>query len=140
MIRLEKQATLSGARMARMALLFEADVFINASGAWCAELAQTVDLGLPVKPMSRESYFFRCGEAVESLPFIKTETDLAFRPEGQGYVGGVFRTNQRSPGGFFQSLQSASTPLSVLRLPSGSRQCSHSRIEMSWRGTMRAVF
>ena len=39
--------------------------------------------------MSRESYFFRCEKELEPLPFIKTETDLAFRPEGDGYTGGV---------------------------------------------------
>jgi glycine/D-amino acid oxidase-like deaminating enzyme len=39
--------------------------------------------------MNRESYFFRCAAALEPLPFIKTETDLAFRPEGTGYTGGV---------------------------------------------------
>ena len=48
-----------------------------------------MEVELPVEPMSRESYFLRCGETVEPLPLIKTETDLAFRPEGQGYVGGV---------------------------------------------------
>ena len=88
-IRLEKAGNAVGRAYGKHGTTFEADLFINASGAWCAELAQTVDLELPVEPMSRESYFFRCGEAVEPLPFIKTETDLAFRPERQGYVGGV---------------------------------------------------
>jgi len=67
----------------------EGDVFVNAAGAWCTELAATVGLELPVEPMSRESYFFRCSQPIEALPFIKTESDLAFRPEGGGYVGGV---------------------------------------------------
>ena len=83
-IRLEKAGNAVRRAHDKDGATFEADVFINASGAWCAELAQTVDLELPVEPMSSESYLFRCGEAVEPLPFIKTETDLALRPEGQG--------------------------------------------------------
>jgi glycine/D-amino acid oxidase-like deaminating enzyme len=66
-----------------------ADTFVNACGAWCAALASTVDIHLPVEPMSRENYFFRCEDELEPLPLIKTETDLAFRPEGRGYTGGV---------------------------------------------------
>jgi FAD-dependent oxidoreductase domain-containing protein 1 len=65
------------------------DWFVNAGGAWCASLASMVGLELPVQPMSRESYFFRTAMTLEPLPFVKTETDLAIRPEGQGYVGGL---------------------------------------------------
>ena len=49
---------------------------------------QALSVSLPIEPMSRES-FFRCEKELEPLPFIKTETDLAFRPEGDGYTGGV---------------------------------------------------
>jgi FAD-dependent oxidoreductase domain-containing protein 1 len=67
----------------------EADLFILAAGAWSGALGALLSIDLPVEPMSRESYFFRCATALEPLPFIKTETDLAFRPEGTGYTGGV---------------------------------------------------
>ena len=65
------------------------DIVVLAAGAWSKKIASFFDICLPVEPMSRESYFFRCGEELEALPFIKTETDLAFRPEGDGYTGGV---------------------------------------------------
>lgn len=65
------------------------DTFVNACGAWCAALTESVNLPLPVEPMSRENYYFRCEDELEPLPLIKTETDLAFRPEGRGYTGGV---------------------------------------------------
>ena len=67
----------------------EADIIILAAGAWSGELAKCFDVKLPIEPMSRESYFFRCETELEPLPFIKTETDLAFRPEGNGYTGGM---------------------------------------------------
>ena len=50
---------------------------------------QMIGLPLTVEPMSRESYFFKCASEIEPLPFLKSETDLAIRPEGSGYVGGV---------------------------------------------------
>ena len=65
------------------------DIVVLAAGAWSKQIASFFDICLPVDPMSRESYFFRCGEELEALPFVKTETDLAFRPEGDGYTGGV---------------------------------------------------
>ena len=67
----------------------DADNIILAAGAWSKEIGHYFNIELPVEPMSRESYFFRCQEPLEALPFIKTETDLAFRPEGDGYTGGV---------------------------------------------------
>jgi len=67
----------------------EADLFVLAAGAWSGEVGHLFGVDLPVEPMSRESYFFRCEADLEPLPFIKSETDLAFRPEGAGYTGGV---------------------------------------------------
>ena len=60
-----------------------------AAGAWSTEVAALIDLELPVEPMSRDTYFFRAAGKIEALPFIKTETHLAFRPEGNGYAGGL---------------------------------------------------
>ena len=65
------------------------EVFILAAGAWSGEVTKYFDINIPVEPMSRESYFFLCNEEIEPLPFIKTETDLAFRPEGNGFTGGM---------------------------------------------------
>ena len=67
----------------------QAETFVNACGAWCASVADMAGVKLPVQPMSRESYFFKTAKALEALPFVKTETDLAIRPEGSGYVGGL---------------------------------------------------
>ena len=113
--------------------VFEAEVFINATGAWCADLAKTIDVALPVEPMSRESYFFRCSETVEPLPFIKTETDLAFRPEGQGYVGGVPDWSEKPGWNFSVSARRFDDvvwPALAHRIPA----MQSIRLEGSWRG------
>ena len=81
-------------RLARRAVLassetLDATVHVLAAGAWSAEIAARIGLELPVEPMSRDTYFVRAAGAIEDLPFIKTETHLAFRPEGTGFVGGL---------------------------------------------------
>lgn len=111
----------------------EGDVYVNAAGAWCTELAATVGLELPVEPMSRESYFFRCSQPLEALPFIKTESDLAFRPEGGGYVGGVPDWNEPSGWNFNVSpsrFEEVVWPALAGRIPSMQSV----RLERSWRG------
>ncbi|MEE8532843.1 MAG: FAD-binding oxidoreductase [Alphaproteobacteria bacterium] len=66
-----------------------ADTFVLAAGAWSAEIGALIGLKLPVEPMCRESHYFVTSSELEPLPFIKTETHLAFGPEGRGYAGGL---------------------------------------------------
>jgi glycine/D-amino acid oxidase-like deaminating enzyme len=90
-------------RLARRAVLasgevVEAGIHVLAAGAWSAEVGAQIGLELPVEPMSRETYFFRAAGEIEALPFIKTETHLAFRPEGGGFAGGL--PNWETPPGW----------------------------------------
>ena len=109
------------------------EAFVNAGGAWCAETARMVGLDLPVEPMSRESCFLTCADAIEPLPLIKTETDLAFRPEGAGYVGGVPDWSE-PPGWSFDVsptyFEDFVWPALAKRIPAMERV----RLERSWRG------
>lgn len=110
-----------------------ADIFVNACGAWCAELSAMVGLDLPVEPMSRESYYLRCGKAIEPLPFLKTETDLAFRPEGDGYIGGVPDWSESAGWNFDVSpthFENTVWPALAERIPA----MEEIRLERSWRG------
>ena len=66
----------------------EADIFINAAGAWATEIAAMVDVHLPIKPFCRLQHYWLCREEIEPLPLIKDESGLFFRPEGPNYVGG----------------------------------------------------
>ncbi|HCX88597.1 MAG TPA: hypothetical protein DG761_11285 [Gammaproteobacteria bacterium] len=83
--------------------------------------------------MSRESYFFRCSETVEPLPFIKTETDLAFRPEGQGYVGGVPDWSEK-PGWNFRVSPSRFDEVVWPALADRIPAMQSLKLETSWRG------
>jgi glycine/D-amino acid oxidase-like deaminating enzyme len=119
-------ACASGARI-------EADVFILATGAWSGEIGRLFGIALPVEPMSRESYFFRAEQELEPLPFIKTETDLAFRPEGTGYTGGV--PDWSVPGGWNWELgptrfEDVVWPALAHRVPAMETL----KLERAWRG------
>lgn len=65
------------------------DHVVLAAGAWakdvCAMLGETV----PVEPMKRYEHYFEPQDPIEPLPYIKDVKRLAFRPEGNGYSGGV---------------------------------------------------
>ena len=110
-----------------------ADTFVNACGAWCAGLGAMVGLDLPVEPMSRESCFFTCADSIEPLPLIKSETDLAFRPEGAGYAGGVPDWSEPAGWNFDISpnwFEEVVWPALARRIPAMERV----RLERSWRG------
>ncbi|MEM7254515.1 MAG: FAD-binding oxidoreductase [Pseudomonadota bacterium] len=113
--------------------MHRADYYVNACGAWCAPLAATVDIPLPMEPMSRESYFFSTPAELEPLPFIKTETDLAFRPEGTGYVGGIPDWSEGGGWNFEvdpQRFNDIVWPALAARIPALETL----RLERSWRG------
>lgn len=111
----------------------EADTFVNACGAWAAEVGAMIGIKLPVEPMSRESYFFRCAKKLEPMPFLKTETDWAIRPEGDGYVGGLPNWSETA-GWNFELSQSWFTekvwPALAHRIPAMEEL----KLERSWRG------
>lgn len=67
----------------------EASAFVIAAGAWSGEIAAMLGMPLPVEPMSRVNHYFEVRAEIEPLPFVKEQGDLAFRPEGRGYIGGV---------------------------------------------------
>ncbi|MFP6740960.1 MAG: FAD-binding oxidoreductase [Alphaproteobacteria bacterium] len=75
-----------------------ADSFVLAAGAWSGEIGAMIGMALPVEPMCRESHYFVTTNEIEPLPFIKTETHIAFGPEGAGYAGGLPDWDQ--PAGF----------------------------------------
>jgi FAD-dependent oxidoreductase domain-containing protein 1 len=66
----------------------QADIFVNAAGAWAGEIAAMAGMGLPVEPYCRLQHYWVCQAKIEPLPLVKDETGLFFRPEGPGYVGG----------------------------------------------------
>lgn len=75
-----------------------ADNFVNAAGAWSAQLCEMIDMPLPVAPLRRFEHYFTAGNPIERLPYVKDLDRLAFRSEGKGFSGGL--VNGEEPRGF----------------------------------------
>jgi glycine/D-amino acid oxidase-like deaminating enzyme len=75
-----------------------ADVFVNATGAWAAEVCAMVGMHLPVVPLRRFEHYFTAGSPIERLPYVKDVDRLAFRSEGAGFSGGLVDSDE--PRGF----------------------------------------
>ncbi|EEA94843.1 FAD-binding oxidoreductase [Pseudovibrio sp. JE062] len=62
--------------------------FINTAGPWANKLAAMTGSSLPVVPMCRVQHFWKCAHELETLPLVKDESGMFFRPEGDGFAGG----------------------------------------------------
>ena len=63
--------------------------FVNAAGAWAKDICAMLGFKVPIEPLRRYEHYFECQETIEPLPYVKDMERLAFRPEGNGYSGGV---------------------------------------------------
>jgi glycine/D-amino acid oxidase-like deaminating enzyme len=81
-------ATVTAARLSTGAMI-NADAFVNATGPWSGEVARLAGMHLPIAPMRRFEHFFSCATKLEPLPYVKDLARLAFRPEAEGYSGGL---------------------------------------------------
>jgi glycine/D-amino acid oxidase-like deaminating enzyme len=75
-----------------------ANAFVIAAGPWSGQVAAMAGVDLPVSPMRRFEHYFTCATRIEPLPYVKDLDRLAFRPEGQGYSGGL--VSGEEPRGF----------------------------------------
>ncbi|NEX62201.1 NAD(P)/FAD-dependent oxidoreductase [Noviherbaspirillum galbum] len=75
-----------------------ADHFVNAAGAWSAQVSAMAGMYLPVSPLRRFEHYFTGQRQIEPLPYVKDLNRLAFRSEGQGFSGGL--VNSDEPRGF----------------------------------------
>ena len=72
-------------------------------------------------------------QPVETLPFLKTETDWAIRPEGDGYVGGLPNWQETAGWNFELSqtwFEEKVWPALARRIPA----MEEIKLERSWRG------
>lgn len=76
----------------------DADTFVNAAGAWSAQLCDMAGMPLPVSPLRRFEHYFTAGNPIERLPYVKDMNRLAFRSEGIGFSGGLVDSDE--PRGF----------------------------------------
>ncbi len=119
----------------------EAEIFVNAAGAWAGEIAAMAGMKLPVEPLCRLQHYWLCRHDIEPLPLVKDESGLFFRPEGAGFVGGrpsweispgfTFETaNGRFEGYFDGYFERVVWPLLAQRVPKFDAL----RCERTWAG------
>ena len=72
------------------------DIFINAANCWGPALCALVGMQVPVHPLRRQQFFFRIRDKLEPLPNIRhISRDIGFRPEGDGYMSGKTRYDEK---------------------------------------------
>lgn len=64
-----------------------ADHYVNAAGAWSAELMPT-DLPLPVEARKRDVFVFSTPQPSDDIPMVWDPCGLWFRPEGEHFLCG----------------------------------------------------
>ncbi|MDE0943306.1 MAG: FAD-binding oxidoreductase [Alphaproteobacteria bacterium] len=74
------------------------DIVINVAGAWAPEICAMVGMSVPVKPLSRNTFYFEIRGEIETMPLTKDPAGVAFRQEGGGFTGGL--TDMNVPFGF----------------------------------------
>ena len=65
------------------------DKVINASGIGASALAQTAGIRLPVEARKRTIFFFTSSAKLENCPMVIDPSGAYFRPEGDGFIGGI---------------------------------------------------
>jgi FAD-dependent oxidoreductase domain-containing protein 1 len=82
----------------RSGAVLHAGHFVNAAGAWAAQVGRMAGMDLPIAPLRRFEHYFTPGTPMERLPYVKDLDRMAFRSEGAGFSGGVVDSGE--PRGF----------------------------------------
>ncbi len=96
------------------------DIIVNVAGAWGPEICEMVGMKVPVKPLSRNTFYFEIRGEVETLPLTKNPGGVAFRQEGAGFTAGL--TDVDVPFGFnwdinYDQFESRFWPVLAQRVP-----------------------
>jgi sarcosine oxidase len=74
-----------------------AGTVVNAGGPQAAAIAAMAGLELPVRPRKRMTFVFDCRTDLRAAPLTIDPTGVAFRPEGNGYIGIVSPPEENDP-------------------------------------------
>jgi FAD-dependent oxidoreductase domain-containing protein 1 len=66
----------------------EADVVVNAAGAWAAKVAGWAGIDLPVRGRRRMVFSFSCPETLPGCPLVIDTSGIWLRPEGRRFICG----------------------------------------------------
>ena len=70
---------------------------VNAAGARAADIAAMASIELPVRPRKRTTFFYRCATLIPDCSFVIENFGLHFRPEGDGFIGGIKPPPEQDP-------------------------------------------
>jgi glycine/D-amino acid oxidase-like deaminating enzyme len=65
------------------------DAFVDAAGPWAASVAGWLGIELPVRARRRTVFVFGCPTPLPRCPLVIDPAGLWFRPEGNGFIGGI---------------------------------------------------
>jgi glycine/D-amino acid oxidase-like deaminating enzyme len=94
MISLEVSGMAVRSATLRSGTVIAASAFVNAAGAWSAQVGAMAGMPLPISPLRRFEHYFTCGHPLERLPYVKDVHRMAFRSEGAGFSGGVVDSSE----------------------------------------------
>jgi FAD-dependent oxidoreductase domain-containing protein 1 len=68
--------------------VLEADVVVNAAGAWAARVAGWAGIELPVRARRRMVFSFSCPDTLPGCPLVIDTSGIWLRPEGRRFICG----------------------------------------------------
>jgi len=72
-----------------------ADIVLNATNCWAAEVCAMVGMSVPIAPMRRQQFFFKAQDAIEPIPVMREMSGFALRPERDGYLVAITKFGER---------------------------------------------
>jgi len=69
--------------------LIACDMVLNATNYWAPQISAMVGMKVPIKPLSRQTFYFDCQTSPGPFPVIRDNTGFVIRPEGRGYLTGL---------------------------------------------------
>lgn len=75
----------------------QADVVVNAAGAWAATVARWAGIDLPVRGRRRSVFSFSCPEALPGCPLVIDTSGIWLRPEGRQFICGFAPPEDQDP-------------------------------------------
>lgn len=75
----------------------DADIVVNAAGAWAAKVAEWVGIDLPVRGRRRSVFSFSCPETLPGCPLVIDTSGIWLRPEGRQFICGFAPPADRDP-------------------------------------------
>ncbi|QFZ85484.1 FAD-dependent oxidoreductase [Variovorax paradoxus] len=75
----------------------DADIVVNAAGAWAAKVAEWAGIDLPVRGRRRSVFSFSCPETLPGCPLVIDTSGIWLRPEGRQFICGYAPPEDQDP-------------------------------------------